>query len=83
MKLADRLIKKINAKYQPATMVSIKFGQNDIILRTDKEGNAIQMFIGKMNSEGLIKGDRYSRTIIKGREGELVKDYWERKGKAG
>ena len=82
MKLADRLIKKINAKFEPSTMVSTRFGQNDIVLRTDQEGNAIQMFIGKMNQEGMIKGDRYSRSIIKDREGKIIKDYWERKGKA-
>lgn len=81
MKLAEKLVKLINRKYEPGTMVSLRFGQQDIRLRTDKEGNAAQMFIGK-EKEGVIRGDRYSRTIITNREGQLLKDYWERKGKA-
>jgi hypothetical protein len=52
------------------------------VVRTDKDGNAIQLFIGKAKDDGTIKGDRYSRTIIKDREGKVIKDYWERKGKA-
>ncbi len=81
MKLADKLVKLINRKHEPGTMVSLRFGQQDIRLRTDKEGNAVQMFIGR-EKEGVIWGDRYSRTIITDREGQLLKDYWERKGKA-
>ena len=81
--LAERLLKKINARYEPSAMVSLRFGHNDIMLRTDEEGNAIQMFIGKLQINGMIKGERYSRSMIKDREGKLIKDYWERKGKAG
>jgi hypothetical protein len=82
MKLAEKLVKKINRKYEPSTMVSIPFGRQDIVLRTDKEGDAVQMFIGKCNEEGKIKGDRYARTIVRDRQGVVIKDYWERKGKA-
>jgi hypothetical protein len=57
-------------------------GGYDIVLITDKEGNAIQMFIGRTGDKGNIKGDRYTRTIKHDREGKLIKDYWERKGRA-
>ncbi len=81
MKLAEKLVKLINRKYEPGTMVSLRFGQQDIRLRTNKDGNAVQMFIGR-EKEGVIRGDRYSRTIITDRGGQPLKDYWERKGKA-
>ncbi|MGZ5255939.1 MAG: hypothetical protein ACXWB9_10915 [Flavisolibacter sp.] len=81
MKLAERLVKLINRKYEPETMVKLRFGHQDIALRTDKEGNAVQMFIGREKG-GVIRGDRYSRTMISDRSGQPLKDYWERKGKA-
>ncbi|HEU4472395.1 MAG TPA: hypothetical protein VFR58_14985 [Flavisolibacter sp.] len=82
MKLGDDLIKKMSGKYEPSAMLPLHYRNNDIILRTDREGNAVQMFIGKANSSGIIKGDRYSRTIVRDREGKVIKDYWERKGRA-
>lgn len=82
MKLGEDLVKKINGKYEPSSMVPMRYRNLDLILKIDKEGNAVQLFIGKANEEGNIKGDRYSRSIIKDREGKVIKDYWERKGKA-
>ena len=82
MKLGEDLIKKINRKFEPSAMVPMQYRNNDLVVRTDKEGNAVQLFIGKANEEGVIKGDRYSRSIIRDREGKVIKDYWERKGKA-
>ena len=32
--------------------------------------------------QGVIKGDRYARTLKYDRDGKLIKDHWERKGKA-
>jgi len=82
MKLADILLKKINRKYEPSSTFPLRFGKNDLVLKTDDEGYAVQMFIGKMNDMGVIKGDRYSRTLVRDREGKIIKDHWERKGKA-
>ena len=53
-----------------------------MLLVTNKDGNAIQLFMGKANEDGAIKGDRYARTLKYHREGHLIKDHWERKGKA-
>ena len=82
MKLSEDLEKKLKAKFEASTTVEMRYRNNDMVIRTDKEGNAIQFFIGKANDEGVIKGDRYSRSIIRDREGRVIKDYWERKGKA-
>jgi hypothetical protein len=82
MSLGDDLLKKINKKFEPSTKVSMRYKSYDLLLITDKEGNAIQLFMGKENEQGIIKGDRYARTLKYDREGHLIKDHWERKGRA-
>ena len=82
MKLSEKLLKKINGRFLPSSMVPMQFGKNDMILKTDEHGNAIQMFIGKADEAGRIKGDRYSRVMVYDRQGHLIRDHWERKGKS-
>ena len=82
MALGEDLTKKISRKFEPSTTVSMRYRSYDLVLRTDKEGNAIQMFMGRLDEQGLIRGDRYARTLKYDREGKLIKDHWERKGKA-
>ena len=61
MKMGDALLKKLNKKYEPATMVSLKFRDYDLAMKTDDDGNPILLFIGKIGDDGMIKGDRYAR----------------------
>lgn len=82
MSLNDEILKKINKKFEPLDKVSLRYKSYDLLLVTDKEGNAVQMFMGKLNEQGVIKGDRYARTLKYDRDGKLIKDHWERKGKA-
>ncbi|HEX8316470.1 MAG TPA: hypothetical protein VF609_15820 [Flavisolibacter sp.] len=82
MSLGDDILKKINKKFEPSSKVSLRYKNYDLVLVTDKEGNGVQLFMGKENEEGIIKGDRYARTMKYDREGNLIKDHWERKGKA-
>ncbi len=82
MSLGDDLLKKVNKKFDPSTKVALRYRSYDLVLVTDKEGNAIQLFMGRANEAGVIKGDRYARTMKYDREGNLIKDHWERKGKA-
>lgn len=82
MSLSDDLLKKINKKFEPSSTVPLRFKSFDLVVVTDKEGNAIQLFLGKANEDGVIKGDRYARTLKYNRDGSLIKDHWERKGKA-
>jgi hypothetical protein len=81
MKIGDALLKKLNKKYEPATMVSMKFRDYDMAMKTDEEGNPILLFIGKAGENGMIKGDRYSRRLLKDANGVIVKDHWDYKGK--
>ena len=82
MSLGVDLLKRINKKFEPSASVSMRYRSYDLVLITDKEGNAMQLFLGKAKENGAIKGDRYARTLKYDREGNLIKDYWERKGKA-
>jgi hypothetical protein len=81
MKMGDALLKKLNKKYEPDTMVSIKFKGYDLAMKTDDEGNPILLFIGKAGADGMIKGDRYSRRLLKDANGGIIKDHWDYKGR--
>ena len=82
MKLNDELQKKLSKIYEPSTMVEMKYKGYDLSFKTDEEGNAILLFMGKKTEQGTIKGERYARTLKRDREGKIFKDHWELKGKA-
>ena len=62
-------------------MVSMKFKEYDMAMKTDEEGNPILLFIGKKREDGMIKGDRYARRLLKDTNGVVIKDLWDYKGK--
>ena len=62
-------------------MVHLKFKDYDLAVKTNEEGNPIVVFIGKVNAEGTIKGDRYARRLLKDKTGKVIKDHWDYKGK--
>jgi hypothetical protein len=82
MALSDHLRSKLRKKYQPSSLVEMKYKGNDLSFQTDDEGNPVLLFIGKKNREGNIRGERYRRTLKKNSEGVLIKDHWDLKGKA-
>jgi hypothetical protein len=82
MPLSDDLIKKLKRKFEPSTTTQFRYRTNDIVVQSNEEGQAIRMFIGKANEKGVIRGDRYNRTLKKDKEGNTIKDHWERKGRA-
>ncbi len=82
MKLGEELVKKLSRKYEPASMISMRFKGNDIAFKTDDDGNPVQLFIGKKDNHGVIRGVRYRRTLKTDKEGKIIKDHWDEKGKA-
>lgn len=82
MPLSDDLIKLLQKKYESSAMINMRFKGNDMAFKTDKEGYAILLFIGKQKEDGSIKGERYARTLKHDKEGKIIKDHWELKGKA-
>jgi hypothetical protein len=81
MKIGDKLLKQLNKTYTPSTTIPLKFGRYDLIIKTDDGGNPILLFIGKANEEGMIKGERFGRVLIKDPSGKVIKDHWDNKGK--
>lgn len=81
MKLNQLLLLKLSKKYEPSAMIDMKFKGKDLSVKTDNEGNPIVLFIGKMQDNGKIKGERYTRTLVRGADGYLMKDHWDLKGK--
>lgn len=82
MALGEDLQKILAKKFEPSSTVQMKYKGYDLSFKTDDEGNAILLFIGKKAEQGTIKGERYNRTLKKDRAGKIFKDHWELKGKA-
>lgn len=82
MKIGEELRKKLSKKYEPSALIHSQFKGNDLAFRTDAEGNPVLLFIGKKDESGMIKGERYSRTLKKDAQGVVIKDHWDLKGKA-
>ena len=81
MALSENLQFKLRKRYQPSTMVDIKYKGNDVSFKTDEEGNPVMLFIGIRNPEGKIRGERYVRNLKKDKTGMVIKDHWDLKGK--
>lgn len=82
MKPGETLQKKLQQKFQPSSMVEMRYKENDIAFKTYADGNTILPFTGKRKEDGSIKGLRFARKLIRDKEGNLVKDHWDQKGKA-
>lgn len=81
MKIGERLLKHLNKKYEPSCMIAFTFGRYDVATKTDEEGNPVLLFIGKADDRGIIKGDQFTRRLLKDAHGVVVKDHWDYKGK--
>ena len=81
-KLDDSLLLKLKQKFTPLSKINMKFKGKDAVLKTDDAGDAVVLFIGQSLPNGKIKGDRYSRVLTKDKDGNIIKDHWDRKGKA-
>ncbi len=82
MKLNPALINIISKQYEPCSLIKSYFRGKDIAFKTDEKGNAILLFVGKEDKNGIIKGERYLRTLKYEMDGSVMKDHWELKGKA-
>lgn len=82
MKLGEEVLKILNKNYAPSTMVEVKFKRYDLSFKTDEQGRPILLFMGHKDEKGNIKGERYTRRLKQGPDGEYIKDHWEHKGKA-
>lgn len=60
MAVSEDLQKKLGKKYESSARVEMKYKGYDLSYKTDEEGNAILLFIGKKTKQGTIKGERYA-----------------------
>ena len=82
MKLSDHLQAILSRKYAASSTVDMEYKGNSLRFKTDADGNPVLLFIGKLLSNGKIKGERYARTLKQDKSGAVTKDHWELKGKA-
>jgi hypothetical protein len=82
MALSEALIKKLSAKFPAGEVSDMVYRGSDLSIKADEQGNAILLFIGKRVENGHIKGERYARRLLYDKEGKLIKDHWEMKGKS-
>jgi hypothetical protein len=82
MALIAPILKILSKRYSPLSTVEQQFGRYDLLFKTDDQGRPILLFIGTKTTNGNIIGDRYTRRLKIDKEGHLIKDHWELKGKA-
>lgn len=82
MKIGKEFLEVLNKRYSPLSVIETSIGKHDITLKTNTVGDPVLLFSGKRNHHGKISGERFARTIEYDNEGNIIKDHWERKGKA-
>lgn len=75
--LGPDILKILKQTYPADELVSRRFKGLDLSFKTDAEGRPVLLFLGKLQKDGHVKGERYVRVINAGT------DHWELKGKAG
>jgi hypothetical protein len=83
MKVGPELLKLLSKPYAPDQLISQRFGRYDLAFKTDEQGRPILLFIGKADAEGMIKGERFVRRLQADKDGQIIKDHWDNKGKTG
>lgn len=81
MKIGEKLLKKLSKKYLPDEMIHERFERYDISFKTDEDGNPILLFIGSRKENGMIAGEYFFRVLIREKNGIVIKDHWDCKGK--
>jgi hypothetical protein len=83
MKVGPELLKILSKPYAPVQVISQRFGRYDLAFKTDERGRPVLLFIGKADAEGKIKGERFVRRLQADKDGQIIKDHWDNKGKTG
>lgn len=81
-KLPEALLQKLRRTYTPLSVLDLEFKGKGAVFKTDEEGNPVVLFIGEVLPNGRIKGARYTRVLRRDRQGRIIIDHWDLKGKA-
>ena len=82
MPLHPELDKKLSKIYEPRTAINDVFKGYDITFVTNENGEPTLLFFGKRRPDGLIAGERFTRTI-KRQPGslEVKSSHWDNQGR--
>jgi hypothetical protein len=82
MPLHPELDKKLSKTYEPRATINDEFKGYDITFVTNENVEPILLFFGKRRPNGLITGERFTRTI-KRQPGSLKikSSHWDNQGK--
>lgn len=82
MPLHPELDKKLSKTYEPKATINDVFKGYDITFVTNEHGEPVLLFFGQRRPDGLIAGERYTRTI-KRQPGsmEVKSSHWDNQGK--
>ena len=84
MPLHPELDKKVSKIFEPKTTTNDVFKGYDITFVTNENGEPVTLYFGKRRPDGLIAGERFSRTIKREADGVTVKSsHWDNHGKIG
>jgi hypothetical protein len=81
MKVGPELLKLLSKIYSPSELINQRFGRYDLAFKTDEQGRPVLLFIGKADAEGKIAGERFARRLQTDKNGNIVKDHWDNKGR--
>lgn len=82
MELKEPILKVLKQVYEPDSLVEKPFKKYHMAFKTDDMGRPVLLFLGHKELDGRIKGERFSRRFKINKEGKIIKDHWEHKGKA-
>jgi hypothetical protein len=82
MVLGEEILKILNKVYEPNALVETTFKRYDLAFKTDDAGRPILLFMGNKDETGKIKGERFARRLATDKDGHIIKDHWDNKGKA-
>jgi hypothetical protein len=82
MILGEEVLKILNKTFEPSTFIEAKFKRYDLGFKTDEAGRPILLFMGQKDENGKIKGERFARRLTFDKDGKVLKDHWDNKGKA-
>jgi len=82
MPLHQLLDKKLSKTYEPKTRIDDVFKGYDITFLTNEHGEPVTLFFGRRRPDGIIAGERYTRTIKREPGSLQVKhSHWDNQGK--
>lgn len=80
--LSENLIKALKKTYEPQSLLNTTYKGRDVAFKTDPKGNPVLVFIGRADENGNVKGERYARVLKYDKTGTVIKDHWDKKGRA-